>query len=269
MPNPKLDQLFYSQSSLGAYQSCQLKFRRRYLEGLFWPGSWGLDQAGREQLEQGRLFHLLAQRYFSDGVDPLHDVNVGEPVGGWINNLINLLPLSKDNLYLPEQELRLNAGNLRLVAKYDLLLFTPQGKVLIYDWKTTAGIPKPAYYTKHLQTLVYRYVLCAAGEACSPFGKVNPEDVSMMYWNPQHPSYLEPLPYSSWSFAKDFQLLHELVTQIESREFDNFLATTDVKRCNHCEYAPICLGERASQTEISEEYQDLDLNWEEIYEVAI
>jgi hypothetical protein len=264
MSHSKLRDLFYSQSSLGAYQSCQLKFRRRYLEGLFWPGTWGLDQQGREQLEQGRLFHLLAQRYFATGRNPIEGVEVKEPENSWIKDLMQLLPLSKGNLYLPEQELRLRTGSLRLLAKYDLLVFTPQGRVLIYDWKTTAGVPKKEYFTKHLQTLVYRYVLCSAGEACSPFGKVSPEDVTMMYWNPQHPTHLEPLPYSDRQFARDGQLLEELVASIETRDFENFLATTDLKRCSHCEYAPICLGERASQAEIDEEDLELDLNWEEI-----
>ena len=36
----KLDELYFSQLALRYYEKCPLKFHRRYLDGLYWPGDW-------------------------------------------------------------------------------------------------------------------------------------------------------------------------------------------------------------------------------------
>jgi hypothetical protein len=41
---------YYSQLALSIYQSCQLRFRRRYLDGLYWP------RPTNEQIETGMDF---------------------------------------------------------------------------------------------------------------------------------------------------------------------------------------------------------------------
>ena len=63
----KLDDLFFSQLALLYFEKCPLKFRRRYLDGLFWPRDWGGNQEMKELLEKGELFHQLAWRYYSRG----------------------------------------------------------------------------------------------------------------------------------------------------------------------------------------------------------
>ncbi len=261
-------EMFFSQSALGTYQSCQLRFRRRYLEGLYWPGTWALDKEGKDILEQGKLFHLLAQRYYMLGQDPNLNSVISEPIREWIRRLVDFRPLEPGTVFLPEQELRLHTGDLRLVAKYDLLAFKPDGRVLIYDWKTTGTAPKKEYWERHLQTIIYRYGLCAAGEACSPYGKVLPEKVSMLYWNPQFPGNTASMTYSTGQFFKDEEYLKGLIKEIENREYELFLATTDEKRCRHCEYSPICLGERAAEAALEEDDLNLELDWESINEIG-
>jgi len=266
MLSNNLKQLYFSQSALGTYQSCQLRFRRRYLEGLYWPNTWALDEMGKAGLEQGRLFHLLAQRYFSGGMDPHYSV-INDPVREWLSSLVSFRPFQQHLVFQPEQELRLNSGVFRLVAKFDLLLFTPEGRSVIYDWKTTSAVPKQEYWRKHLQTVVYRYVLCAAGEACSPFGPVKPEDLSMIYWNPQYPGTYATLGYSEREFVRDGEFLQRLMAEIMAKESGEFFATTDQKRCRHCEYSPVCLGERAVEVDVAEDDQDLELDWDSIEQI--
>ena len=268
MQSSNLKELFFSQSALGTYQNCHLKFRRRYIEGLYWPGAWSLDDAGKVSMEQGRLFHLLAQRLYSVSESQTLVQNLPEPLQRWFDSLVDFRPPEPGSLLLPEQELRLQTPELRLVAKYDLLYLRPDGKAIIYDWKTTGKPPKREYLERHLQTIVYRYVLCAAGEGCSPYGKVVPENVTSIYWNPQYPLSYIAMPYSTPQFHKDEKFLKALVREIGEREFGMFLATTDERRCHHCEYSPICQGERAGEVEIEEDDLDLDLDWESIDEIG-
>lgn len=263
-----LKELYLSQSALGTYQSCQLRFRRRYLEGLYWPNTWALDEEGKGVLEQGRLFHLLAQRYFTAGQEPGYSI-VTEPVREWLKHLVNFRPYEQDVIFLPEQELRLNTGKVRLVAKFDLLVFTPEGRALIYDWKTTGAAPKLEYWRKHLQTVVYRYMLCAAGEACSPYGPIKPGDVTMIYWNPRFPRNYVTMGYSEREFARDGEHLRRLAAEIVKREFADFFAATDQRRCRHCEYSPVCLGERAAEVDVAEDDLNFALDWESVNEIAL
>ncbi len=264
----RLKELFFSQSALGAFLNCQLKFRRRYLDGLFWPGSWALDASGKEAMERGRLFHLLAQRYFSSGEETDYTLVGDEGLQDWLRRLSKFRPFDPAIVFQPEQELRQNSGGMKLMAKFDLLAFAPGGRVMIYDWKTSDSVPKQEYWRKHLQTVVYRYLACAAGAACSPYGKVEPEAVTMLYWNPRHPGMPVVLPYSRKLFAQDEEYLQKLVEEIVLRDTDQFFATTDGKRCRHCEYSPVCLGERAAEVDVEEEDADLDLDWDSITEIA-
>ena len=116
---------YYSQLALSIYQSCQLRFRRRYLDGLYWP------RPISEQVELGMDFHLVSNRYFASG----QQESYGGDLGSWLEALYRFRPLAPGLVFLPEQELRLKDGPVRLVAKYDLVALEP-GRVVIYDWKT-------------------------------------------------------------------------------------------------------------------------------------
>jgi hypothetical protein len=76
---------------------------------------------------------------------------------------------------------------LKLVAKFDLVVVDPDGKAMIFDWKTEKKLPTRTYLDKAPQTVVYRYMLCAAGGQYSPRGRFKPEEISMVYWNPMYP----------------------------------------------------------------------------------
>lgn len=259
-----LNDLYFSQSALVAYQSCPLKFRRRYLDGLFWPVDWGGDLEQRAAVELGRKFHLLAQRYYSRGEVFSPE---SEELTNWFADLRAFRPYHEQGKFLPEHELRVTENGLKLVAKYDLLYVTQDGKMIIYDWKTNATKPLSRYWRKHYQTIIYRYVFCKAGGIYSPKGLLSPEDVTMIYWNPRFPQMIEAIPYTQREFLRDEKLLAKIINQIINLDYANFLATGNQKSCGFCEYSPICHGKRAVQLVIEEEDMDFDLDWESIDQI--
>lgn len=257
-----LDDLYFSQSALIAYQNCPLKFRRRYLDGLFWPLDWGGNIEQKDAVEQGRLFHLLAERYYLHGEKP-----ATAEFAEWFTRLMEFRPYHENGLFLPEHELRINDQGIKLVAKYDLVYFTSQGRAIIYDWKTNNSRPLYNYWRKHLQTITYRYLLCRTGGVYTKKGFLQAEDISMICWNPRYPKEIQPISYSQKEFQQDEQILNKLIREIKSLSYDRFLATGDQKRCKFCEYSPICHGKRAVQLELEEEEMNFDLDWDAIEEI--
>jgi hypothetical protein len=247
------DTFYYSQLALSIYQSCKLRFRRRYLDGLYWP------RPVSEQIRMGMNFHLLSQRHFAYGQTEKHD---GE-LGGWVDALYYFRPLSEGTVFLPEQELRLSDGAVRLVAKYDLIMLAPD-RVVIYDWKTDERRLSREYCENTLQTLVYRYMLVRAGDGYWN-RPIAPSDVVMIYWNPRYPGTVVALPYDARQYRRDQDRLGGMIEEIESRDIDSFFATTEERVCRACEYSPICHG--TPQADLEEDTDDLSLNWDDIEEV--
>lgn len=257
-----------SASALNLYQSCPLRFRYRYLDNLYWSGLWGASPEDRRAIEKGSTFHLMARRLYT-GLEP---AKVPDPVEQrelehWLGLLQSFLPYEPaKRAYYPELELRLNRPNFRLVAKFDLLVVEADGTATIYDWKTERRLPKRSYLSQSAQTLVYRYMLTAAGGAYSPAGKFRPEQVSMVYWNPLYPHRWERLTYTEKQFQLDEAYLMNVLGQIYRTPHANFMATADEKVCARCEYQMLCHGRRAEVVEGADEewLADLTLTWENL-----
>lgn len=268
MTKHDLREMYYSQSALGAYDHCYLKFRRRYIDGLYWPGNWVSSAEQREAIELGQLFHLLAQRHYSG-------LPVGEGEGAradtvtrWLYAMAAFCPVDKESIYLPEQELRINQDGLRLMAKFDLLKILPDGRAVIYDWKTNPGIPKEAYFAHHIQTILYRYLLVKVGGIYSPKGKLESEEVSMVYWNPKHPTKPVSMAYNQKQYQNDEKIIRQKIMDIEGRGYEDFYATSDIKKCGYCEYSPLCHGQPTIENPEDLE-EELDLAWDEIEEISM
>ena len=254
MPSER-SKLWFSQASLSAWQSCALKFKYRYIDGLYWPLAAGGKVS--EHIELGRKFHLLAQRYFSGGAGALPP---GEPMlATWLNRLQEYLPLSSKEEFLPEYELRSAQNDLRLLAKYDLLAAGP-GKVTIYDWKTDERPPRSAFAVSP-QTRLYLYLLTLTGY----FG-VEAENVQMVYWNPRFPREPLTVNYSLQQQEQDGAWIRRLIDQIMSTAA--FPATNNEKNCRFCEYRPVCHGQGLE--EVQEDLLEIDeVDWEQIQEIAL
>jgi len=260
-----ISQMYFSQYALATYDTCALKFRFRYIDGLYWPSTWAGDPEQLEAIEQGELFHLAARRYYS-GIPVGH---LEEPVKSWFQELKRFRPRDSRAVFLPEQEIRMDTDGLKLLVKLDLLMVLPDGRGVIYDWKTTPHRPKASFFARSLQTIVYRYVLRRAGSKYSPKGGFSSRDISVIYWNPRYPAEVDPLGYSEEDFQRDEKILRQMIGEIKAKPYEEFYATSDIKKCAYCVYAPICHGTRVNYRQLEELEDELDLDWESIDEFVV
>lgn len=254
---------YFSQSSLQTYKTCPLKFRLRYIDGLYWPVE--CESALKLSSEIGKTFHLVAQRYFL-GISPLFSGDeLGIMMREWYKNLASQFPL--EGTWIPEISLKLNRQPLRLTATYDVIHIPGDGTILIYDWKT--GQKPPSWNTlRHaLQTVVYRYLMVEAGETV--VGRpISPEDVTVIYWNPRFPTSRVILRYSEKDYHQDESILKELVSEIINNEYRDFKPAADPKTCLKCEYRMTCKGREPEGKEEDEAGELEIVDWDDAPEIA-
>ena len=260
-----LENMYFSQNSLSMFNLCPLKFRYRYIDGLYWPKLWDGRDSMRESVELGQKFHLLAQRYF-EGIDPFVPDNEphAEKLKIWLKELKKFLPINPEHTYLPEHELRMGSKDIKLLAKYDLVHITSNNRVIIYDWKTYRKAKKKTYLENHLQTRVYMYTFAAAGNIYVP--GLTPRDITIVYWHPEHIQNGIAIPYDEVKHNSNEMFLNGLIRDICSRPYENFLTTQEEKVCVSCEYRPVCQGMQAEliDSELFDDYIDV----EEIVELS-
>ena len=258
-----LEELYFSQSALSIFNNCRRRFRYRYLDGLYWPAEWGMSEEIKNDLKLGRQFHLLAERYYSQTLGETV-LSSNQLLQSWLDRLKSFS--AAKNVVAAEQELRLKKGNLKLLAKYDLLKYNQQAKkFIIYDWKTD----KKSLYEKDIensmQSRFYLYLLFEAGYdyfAADYDLKKRPE---LIYWNPRYPKQSLKIKYNKNNFKKDKAYFQKLISEILNEE--KFPLTDNLKKCRFCEYRPICRGEKPENKELIEEDLDLNLDWEAVEEI--
>lgn len=259
-----LSELYFSQSALAIFNKCRRRFRYRYLDRLYWPAEWGMDDQIKEDLEKGRLFHLLAERYYSNnlGTTLLKENKV---LQAWLNRLKNFCPADK-NIISGEQELRYHNSDIKFLAKYDLLKYDNNTKsFIIYDWKTDKKSLFNKDLKKSMQSRFYLYLFIKAGHRY--FGdEYEVENMpSLIYWNPRFPSEEITVKYSNLDFEKDSDFFNNLISDIKNEE--EFPLTDNLNICRYCEYRPVCRGKKQEGQELFEEDLDLDLDWESVEEM--
>jgi hypothetical protein len=244
----------YSQNALSTYTSCQLKFRRRYLDALYWP------RPITGQVELGQSFHILCQRYFTSGQHSCEG-----QLHKWMDLIVKFRPPDTNQLFLPEQELRYRAEGLRLVAKYDLLVLSDTERVFIYDWKTEKRQHTESYLEKTFQTCIYRFLMARAG---NPYWEreIKPSDIVMVYWNPRFPESPVTLAYNEKQYRRDESRLRQIISGIEGKDRNSFWPTTEEKVCRTCEYAPLC-EKGTTATPSYQEEEDISLGWDDIEDI--
>lgn len=263
MAADSLKKLFFSQSALAIFNKCQRRFRYRYLDGLYWPAEWGMNEEIKRDLEQGRKFHLLAERYYSRTLAET-SINLTDQLQAWLNRLIRFT--AAKNVVSAEQELRLQEDNLKMLAKYDLLKYKPAEKrFIIYDWKTDKKSLKEKKMQRSMQSRFYLYLLFKAGYNYfqKEYNLKNPP--RLIYWNPRYPKEKVIIDYDQLKFKADHKYFTELIVEIMEEE--NFELTEDLNKCRFCEYRPICRAKKTEMQEVVEEDLELNLNWESIEEL--
>jgi len=268
MFNSSLDELYFSQLALAIYDKCALRFRRRYIDGLFWPQNWGGDTEQRELIEKGKLFHRLARRYYSRG-EVLTEGVLSDDLKTWFERLREFRSFNEKDGFYPEYELRLNKDGVKLLAKFDLLyLDRSENRMIIYDWKTNKKpFPDRTDFEMLIQTKVYLNVLAEAGRQSFSLDKLTPASISLVYWNPRFPGDIKTVKYSQRKYHRDKQFLSDKIQEIKALAYDDFKAVNKDEICRYCEYRPICFGKKPELIELDEEDIELNLDWETIDEI--
>lgn len=258
-----LNELYFSQSALAIFNSCRRRFRYRYLDGLYWPAEWGMNEEVKNDLKQGRQFHLLAERYYSQTLGETV-LKSDQLLQSWLNRL--KIFSAAENVVAAEQELRFQKDDLKLLAKYDLLKYDKTEKrFIIFDWKTD----KKSLYQKDIensmQSRFYLYLLFEAGYDYFAADYELDKRPELIYWNPRYPNQSLNIKYNQMNFQKDRDYFQKLIRKILAES--EFPLTDDLNKCRFCEYRPICRGEKTEEKEIVEEDLDLNLDWEAVEEI--
>ena len=283
-PKPKLPPQFaFSQSSLQDYADCPRRFQLRYLDKLSYPAAESEPALENERRQrEGQEFHRLAQQYLLGiPAEKLARLANTPDLGRWWENftkdLTGLTPeqgtgvLRKDLLGL-YSEITLSAplGDFRLVAKYDLIALSEDGKITIYDWKTYRKRPRDEWLSARWQTRVYRALLVAAGGQLNGGKPIVPERCEMVYWFANFPQDPARFPYNEAHYKRDWDALVKLTEEI--RTASSYPLTDDRQMCAYCTYRSYCdRGIQAGDLDALEAEMEaeslFDVNFEQIGEI--
>ena len=278
------DDFQLSQGSLQDFVECRRRFYLRYIQRLAWPAVQSEPVLEFERyMQQGEQFHRMVQQHqLGLPLERLTPMALGDDLSRW---WLNYLSQSREGGSLEtlvgdgsrryaEISLAFPLGPVRLVAKFDLLSVTPQGRAVIFDWKTARKRPRRQWLAAHLQTRVYPYLLVQAGAYLNQGRPFEPEQVEMVYWFANFPEQPERFPYSASAFNADGEYLAELVSGIQRLEEQDFTLTSDQRRCAFCVYRSLC--ERGDKAGMLAEYEleietgegfELELDFEQIQEI--
>ncbi len=236
------DHFTFSQSSLEDFQTCPWRFYLRHIARLPWPALVSEPAEEHERhLRLGERFHRLVQQHLA-GIPPERlSATVDDPdLAIWWERYLDAQPASIPGRVLTEHTLATALEGHRLLAKYDALVATPDGKLVIFDWKTTLKRPPRERYARSIQTRVYRYVAARAGAHLTD-GALSPDRVRMVYWFPAFPHDPYTLDYTEAAFQADEADLRALLQEIAAREQpEDFPRTEDERACRFCPYRSLC-----------------------------
>ena len=263
----------FSQSSLQDYVDCQRRFQLRYMLHQAWPAVEAEPYLENERLmDQGAQFHKIIRQHLA-GVRTAKiqaSLTGEELIEQWWKNYWHAVKEGQlrfisepGNTHYEEISLSVPVGKFRLVAKYDLLVIYPDGRLMILDWKTSRTRPKHTWLANRLQTHVYPYVLAGAAKALIG-GKIpDPAQIEMIYWFANHPEQPEHFTYNPTRYREDKRYLMGLITTIDHKTEQIFPLTPDIRRCMYCTYRSLCnRGVSAGDLQHLEEWQELDSSGE-------
>lgn len=265
------DYFLFTQQSLKTFDSCPLKFRKRYLENLKWDSF--PDENIRRRLEMGNDFHLLAFRYFlgiDEDMDSLNEKN--DELDIWLQSLKKSFPINPGYRYYPEYKIRMAEDYIRLEANYDLII-VKEDEIEVWDWKTRSEKPgvkstnNKRNFRDSLQTLVYMFVLkeqvkLVAGR------EIDYGNISMFYWQPDSPHILEEIKYSKEKHQLAREIIQNKIKNIVGYDYSTFDKVLYAKHCKYCEFNWFCNNERIDFEAIAEDEDVLDeLQWDSVDEV--
>lgn len=240
----------YSQTSLQDFEDCPRRFYLRYLRQIKWPAvqSEPILENEKFTLDGSKLHESIQQYLIGLPEETIRETLTNPRLETWWNAFLTLkdeFPSIADiNLRrLPEYTLIGTIDGYKILAKYDLLVIHPDGKIIIYDWKTSHKKPNRDLLIKRLQTKIYPMLLINSGQFLLP-KKIFPEDIKMIYWFAKQSGEIETIEYSEIKFHQNEIEIRELINHINTLAQDPdqnaFQLTDDKKKCGFCVYRSLC-----------------------------
>lgn len=233
----------FSQQNLQDYLDCKRRFYLRYIEHLEWPAIESEPVLEQEKLmELGHAFHVLVQQSLSGiPAESIQATLQDEELQRWWDNFQALELYLADKKYYVEEMLSIPFSSFRLIAKVDLIIVQADQSILIYDWKTSMRVPNREAFIRRAQSKVYPYVVTQASQTLTQSDPVDPENIKMIYWFPEHPLLPIEMEYSAAKLEKDEKELSRLVTEINSMDGrEEFPKTDNLRLCEYCAYRSFC-----------------------------
>ncbi|MBZ9624844.1 PD-(D/E)XK nuclease family protein [Clostridium sp. FP2] len=231
----KLNHVYYSQNLLNTFDKCPFRFKIKYLDNIRWKKDSISDEDYYENMNMGLDFHLTAQRYFSNIPVVINDSNT--ELLHFTNSLREKFTILDENIYLPEYEIKMRKDNIRIQAKYDLIIIKPNNKIEIWDWKTENRKLDYKEVSKRMQAIVYMYIL---GErSLEIFDRdICLENISMKFWQPQFKEDIITINYSESKHRINEEKIMELTRRLDNYDFSlDFNIELYSKQCKYCEFA--------------------------------
>lgn len=267
--------MHYSQSSLQDFTDCPRRFELRYILQLAWPAPQSTpQQTAEEHLLLGERFHLLIQQHQNGLTHPNLTANLQpEILAEWWQNYLKFVPPLLQDAAQTWAEISLSAAlnQNRLIAKYDLLVRTRDGKFRIFDWKTGQHPPSRAALQERLQTQLYPYLLCRAGADFNNGKPIPPEQIEMVYWFSQHPHLPVRIAYNQNLHRTIEDRLTTLLNHLHSLQPGQYPLTTNEKHCLYCVYRSLCArGVHAGALQnLEDDLPDISFDFDTIPEIEL
>ncbi|WP_028854930.1 PD-(D/E)XK nuclease family protein [Psychrilyobacter atlanticus] len=219
---------YYSQNSLGTFQRCPKMFEYIYIDGI---SGRGVDPELKKSIERGTDFHILAERYFNGMKDYFYIRD--EQLLEWMDVLEKRYPEKVD--CKSEVEIRQDKDEIRLMAKYDLLIIEDD-KIKIVDFKTNKNPYNVGVMEESIQTKVYMFLLGENFKKIFPKKKIN--DISMEYFQLNYPGNKIFIEYNEKKHEKNKKILKELIGEIKKNKKNFFIKNNET--CEKCGFESFC-----------------------------
>ncbi len=231
----------FTQGNLQDYVDCPRRFQLRYVQGQAWPGVVADPFLEHERhLERGAWFHRLVERHQLGMEAEVLSALIDDPVvrGWWEAYLafedVNVLK----GVRYPEFAVDVELEGYRFAAKYDLLVRVPDGRVVIFDWKTYPYAPSRRWFAERVQTRLYMLLVVEAARGFLGCDVV-PGQVEMVYWVAGVGRSLG-FVYSRKQWRQDRLFVLGLAREIDRRGVEDWALAMSGRRCGYCEFRSLC-----------------------------